>query len=50
MNVAGPHLCLHSHEVLSQSADEVSSEDTPQRQAAALPRNHDNAAVRWPAD
>lgn len=50
MNVAGPHLCIHSHEVLSQSADEVSSEDAPQRQAAALPRNHDNAAVRWPAD
>lgn len=44
------YLSNHSRKVLSQSADEVSSEDTPQRQAAALPGNHGNAAVRRPAD
>lgn len=41
---------VHLRKVLPQSANEVSSENTPQRQAAALPCNHGNAVVRWPAD
>lgn len=41
---------VHLRKVHSESACEVSSKNTPKRQAAALPRNHGNAVVRWPAD
>lgn len=43
-------VCVHLRKVLSQGADEMSSKDTPEWEAATLPGNHDDAAVRWPAD
>lgn len=37
---------VHLRKVHSESACEVSSKNTPKRQAATLPRNHGNAVVR----
>lgn len=39
-------LVEHLRKVLPQGADEVSAEDAPQRQSAALPRHHGNTVVR----